>query len=77
MLFSGQEPQDWLKLNYDLEIGSTFNYNEKELIVKNVKETDNKGHYRTQYPVVIGIDSPDSIFPEKIEWITIEAIFKY
>lgn len=76
MIFE-MEPQEWLKINYGLEVGSTINYNGLELAIKSVKETDNIGHFRTQYPVVIGIDNPDSIFPEKTEWITIEAVFQY
>ena len=77
MLLSGQTAQDWLKFNYNLEIGSEFTYNKTIQKVKNIKETDNIGHFRTNYPVVIGIDYPESSLSEKITWITLEAIYGF
>lgn len=76
MLTLGQTAQEWLKFNYNLEIGSKFTFKGKTEKVKNIKETDNIGHYKTDYPVVIGIHDEHSVFPEKIDWITIESIFK-
>lgn len=76
-MLTNQTPNEWLKFNYDLEIGGKVSINGQDQVIKNIKKTDNRGHYRTNYPVVIGIHNEDSMFPEKITWLTIESIFKF
>ena len=61
-------PDQWLKFNYGISIGDSLKDKHADKIVSGVKKTDNVGHFRTDYPVVIGIGS---------EWFTIEELFGY
>lgn len=62
-------PAEWLKFNYNLEIGNRIVATQGTGKIVAVKITDNIGHFRTNYPVVISVD-----FVSHTEWITIEAI---
>jgi hypothetical protein len=71
---------EWLLFNYSLRIGDKISFiqaKEDFRPIYNIKPTDDIGHYRTQYPVVIGIYDEMSIMPDKTEWMTIESIFGF
>lgn len=79
-LSNGVTPQEWLKFHYSIEIGDSISTKSgRNVEVKNIKETDNIGHFRTTYPVVIGIHNPELEFKfsDSVEWITIESIYGY
>lgn len=74
LLNFNQTEEEWLKFNYGLSIGCFVKYGTKEALIKQLKLSDGKGHFRTKYPVVIGINSETEY---GIKWLTIESIFKY
>ena len=76
-MLDGLTKEEWLKFNYDLQVGDPVYVHEAATLVKNIKEVDNIDHLSTKYPVVVGVDYEESIFPEKIWWYTIEELFLF
>lgn len=69
-LIDGLTPIEWLKVNYNLRIGNRVVCSRKTGIIINILPTDNVGHNKTNYPVVLVVDFITGE-PEKI---TIEGI---
>lgn len=77
-----EEAIQWLKDNYNLSIGDiikiVFYPSNKTITIKDIKPTDNIGHFRTKYPVVIGIEPvEDTFMAQHIDWNTIESIYGF
>ncbi len=66
-------PQEWLKLNYNLQIGNRAITGRGTGVIVNILETDNIGCYRTKYPVVVVID----YLREEPQKETLESILGY
>ncbi len=66
-------PQEWLKFNYNLQIGNRVVTGKNTGIIINVLETDNIGHFRTKYPVIVVVDN----LKEEPQKITLESILGY
>ncbi len=72
----GLSPQEWLKINYNLQIGNRVVLTNRSTQIIMIKATDNIGHFRTKYPVVIGVENNDNA-NKAIDWITLESIIGY
>lgn len=71
-------PEEWLKTNYNKEIGDiietgSFNYMGRTITA--ILEADNKGHFTTNYPIVLSLSTKND--NERLDKVTIESIFGY
>lgn len=68
-------PEKWLKVNYNLKPMQILRgFKAKDgWIIKTARETDNIGHFRTNYPVVLEIYNINN----ENETITLEQLFGY
>lgn len=72
-------PKTWLFTNYGVVVNSkvTIFSTKEEKKIMDVKKTDNIGHFRTNYPVVIGFTGESMLLKDSTNWLTIEEVFGY